>query len=61
MPRKPISAFLIFLGDLKNDQEFKQSLGGNNKMFIKEGSNRWSTLDPTLKETYHKRAQMMKE
>ena len=61
IPRKPLSAFIIFLSDLKNDQEFKQSLGGNQKQFMKEGSARWNALDPELKQTYQRKAQIMKE
>jgi hypothetical protein len=44
---KPKSAYIIFVGTLKHNQEFQDHLNTNNKLkrnFLEEASKRWKGL-----------------
>lgn len=59
--KKPVSAFILFMSDLKNDADFKKQLGNHQKDYIKEGSVKWNTIDSETKQFYKDRAQVLKE
>eukprot|EP00347_Sterkiella_histriomuscorum_P013636 403363961 len=59
--KKPATAFQLYIGDLKNDLSFKESLGANHKGFLQEASMRWNVLDAQTKNSFNERAQKLRE
>lgn len=59
--KKPVSAFILFMSDLKHDLEFKKQLGTQQKDYIKEGSLKWNAIDSETKQVYKDKAQVLKE
>lgn len=57
--KKAPSAYILFMKDLRNNQEFITSV--DKSKFLSEASKLWNELDADVKQKYNEKAQELKE